>query len=58
MLIHFYPGHSWYINVIGSLLVAGIFAYVSWTFLESKVMAQKGRVLNALTQIQVASRAA
>jgi peptidoglycan/LPS O-acetylase OafA/YrhL len=52
MLIDFYPGHPWYLNTIGSLLVAGLFAYISWTFLESKVLEQKGRVLQMVSQLE------
>jgi peptidoglycan/LPS O-acetylase OafA/YrhL len=52
MLIQFYPGHSWYLNSIASLLVAGLFAYISWTFLESKVMERKSGILLLVSGIE------
>jgi peptidoglycan/LPS O-acetylase OafA/YrhL len=32
----------WYFNLVVSLVVSGFFAWLSWTFVESKVLARKG----------------
>ena len=42
-VVHLFPEYRfWYFNLVVSLVVSCFFAWLSWTFVESKVLAQKG----------------
>jgi peptidoglycan/LPS O-acetylase OafA/YrhL len=39
----------WYVNVLGSFAAAGVCAYLSWTFLESKVLNKRKLILSLVS---------
>jgi peptidoglycan/LPS O-acetylase OafA/YrhL len=48
----FPSANSWTFNVVASVPIAALFAYVSWTYLEARVVESKGAILAKVAKLE------
>lgn len=55
-MFYFFPDfRNPYFNSAAGILIAGFFAYLSWTFIESKVVNQKRVVVSFVDSLRIAA---